>query len=85
MLQLGKKDGWTEKAERTEGSKGRIRQKDSTDRQNICIEHIKSTDTQESRKRPNNMKEGQEKRTKQDTLTGCTDRTNIHDRQADDL
>ena len=59
--------------------------KDSTDGQNICIEHIKWTDAKESRKRPKNRKEGQEKRTRQDTLTGCTERTNIHDKQADDL
>ena len=30
MLQIGKKDEWTEKADRTDGSEGRIRQQDRT-------------------------------------------------------
>ena len=73
----------TEKADRTEGSEHR---KDEYDkRQHRRTEHIKWTDAKESRKRPKNRKEGQEKRTRQDTLTCCTKRTNIHDRQADDL
>ena len=62
--------------------------KDKYDRrtgQHRRTEHIKWTDAKESRKRPKNRKEGQEKRTRQDTLTCCTKRTNIHDRQADDL
>ena len=87
MLQLGKKgrvdrkggqDRWIGRTNTTAGQ-------DSTDGQNICIEHIKWTDRQERRKRTKNRKEGQEKRTRQDTLTCCTKRTNIHNRQADDL
>ena len=66
--------------------------KDEYDRrtaQHTRTEHMhrayKLTDGQESRKRPKNRKEGQEKRTRQEILTGCTERTNIHDRQAEDL
>ena len=78
MDRKGEQDRWIGRTNTTEVH-------DSTDGQNICIKHIKWTDGQESRERPENKKEGQEKRKRQDTLTGCTDRKNIHNRQAYDL
>ena len=78
MDRKGEQDRWIGRTNTTEVH-------DSTDGQNICIEHIKWTDGQESRKRPKNRKEGQEQRTRQDTLRGWTERTHIPDRQADAL